>query len=150
MDPTAIAASAVTLLVPLIKKAAQEFAGAAGKSAFEKAKGLFARLKNAFSKDPAAADTIARFEKEPERYEPFMQDIIRDKMMQDPKLANEITQLLEQIKREAPTIHVVQKMKKAEEMIGVKAKEISRGDITVEQEADEAMSVTGVKSEKIS
>src|SRR5438309_1809452 len=62
MDPATIGASVVALLVPYLKKAAEEFAGEAGKGAAtfvkEKAQALWHRLRAGFAGDASALEVL--------------------------------------------------------------------------------------------
>ena len=58
MDPVSIAAGVGALLAPYLKKAAEEFAGEAGKYVQEKAKGLWEKLRAKFESDPPAARKV--------------------------------------------------------------------------------------------
>jgi hypothetical protein len=149
MDPGTIAAAALGLLVPYVKKAMEEFAGEAGKSAYAKVAGLFTVLKQRLVGDPAVQDTVARFEQQPERYKPFLEDVLKEKFTQDGALLSEIERLVAEIRESAPDIVVVQKIKRAEHVVGLNAGVMTKGRVTVNQEIEQAGTATGAKIDRI-
>lgn len=149
MDPATIAVGLATLLSPYVKKAAEEFAGEAGKYAAEKAKGLWDKLKTRFEGDPPAKEVLDHFASDPDGHREQFQTAIERWAAKDPALANELSAALADIKRAAPHIKVVQEMKEAEEMVGVKARRLSRGDVDVAQKADKVGKATGVELDDI-
>jgi hypothetical protein len=144
-----IAANVISLLVPYVKKAMEEFSGEAGKAVFKTVGSLFTKVKTFFTGDSAATDTFDRFEKDPEKYKPFLEDVIKEKMEEDPSFKESISDLLEQIKKEGATLKIVQKMQKGENVTGVDAGEIGNANIDVQQEIVEGKMITGVKAGKI-
>jgi hypothetical protein len=149
MDPatiTTLVGSVVSVVSPYVTKGAEEFAKAVGEVAFEKAKALFAALKRKFSADPEAAGTLAHFEEKPQRYQPVLEDILSEKMAQDPEFAAELER---HIKGMAPLLEVVQRMKEADGVIGIQANRMAAGTARVTQEIDVAKQVTGMKIDNI-
>lgn len=149
MDSVAIATLALDLLVPYAKKAAESFAGEAGKTAYAKVGSLFAAIKRRFAGEVAANDTLARFEQSPERYRPFLQDVIAETLKRDAMFRDEVAQLLADIREAAPQLTILQRMKDAESVVGMKAGEMSTGQVVVEQDIGTARSVTGVEIDRI-
>jgi hypothetical protein len=125
MDPATIAAGTVTLLVPFFKKAAEALAGEAGKSAAafvqEKAAILWHRLRASFADDVPAIETLDRFAGDPDAHKDEVEAQVAAKLAGDNPLKDEFAAVLAEIKRTAPQIHVVQKMKEAEDAVGLKA-----------------------------
>lgn len=117
MGPEIIASSVVALLCPYLKKSAEEFAGEAGKKAFAKAGELFTWMKSKLTGE--AATTLTRFEKDPDRYQPFFEDVLAEQLERNPALREEVAAMVEKIKSEAPTVNVVIKMKEAENVTGI-------------------------------
>ena len=149
MDPATIATltgSVLSVITPYVVKGADEFAKLVGETAFEKAKGLFAALKHKLSGDREAADTLARFEEKPQRYQPVLQDILAEKLAQDPEFAAEMER---HIKGMGPVLEVVQRMKEAEGVVGIQASHMASGTARVTQEIDVAKQVTGMKIDSI-
>jgi len=149
MDPVTIATLAVTLLVPYVKKAAEEFAGEAGKAVFNKVGALFAVLKQHVGGDTAGRDTISRFEESPERYRPFLEDVLKEKLDADEKFRSEVARLLAEIRDAGPDVKIVQKIKKADSATGLEARQLTGGSVSVSQEIEDARNVTGVKIDRI-
>jgi hypothetical protein len=148
MDPiiTSLVTNVITVLSPFVAKGAEEFAKAAGKGAYEKAKNLLTTLKKRWSGDKEATNQLENFEKKPERYQPVLEDILTEKLSQDKDLADELTQILKEM---GPTLEVIQKMKEAENVIGIEAKRITRGKAKSEQEIEKAKNVIGQKYDQI-
>lgn len=149
MDPvtiTALATSVLSVITPYVTKGADEFAKLVGEAAFDKAKAMFAALKQKFSSDREAADTLTRFEEKPQRYQPVLQDILSEKLTQDPAFAAEMDR---HIKNMGPVLDVVQRMKEAEGVVGIQANRMTGGTARVTQEIDTAKQVTGMKIDSI-
>lgn len=149
MDPAAIATltgSVLSVITPYVIKGADEFAKLVGEAAFEKAKALFAALKHKLSPDKEATETLARFEEKPQRYQPVLQDILSEKLAQDPEFAAELDR---HIKGMGPVLEVVQRMKEAEGVVGIQANRMAGGTARVTQEIDTAKQVTGMKIDSI-
>jgi hypothetical protein len=153
MDPATIAASLVALLAPYLKKAAEEFAGEVGKGAAsfvqEKAKALWQRLRGSFSGDGSAAELLDRFADDPDAHKDEVEAQVAGKLARDKPLQDELAAGLAEIKRVAPQIRVVQRMKEAEAVVGLKAKRMVRGAAEVTQEIDKAKGTTGVEIDEI-
>ena len=141
MEPTIIAASVVTLLGPYLKKSLEEFAGEAGKKAFDKAGQLFSWIKGKVTGETAT--TLTRFEKDPDRYQPFLQDVLAEQLAQDSAFRDELAARLEAIKAEAPTVEVVIKMKEAEKVTGVRIKNLTRGTVRAALDIEKGKDITG-------
>src|SRR5215469_17839521 len=98
MDPATIAASLVALLAPFLKKAAEEFAGEAGKGAAsfvqDKAKALWQRLRGSFSGDGSAVERLDRFAHDPEAHKDEVETQIADKLARDKPLQDELAAVL--------------------------------------------------------
>jgi hypothetical protein len=149
MDPVTIATGAATLLVPYVKKAAEEFAGEAGTAVLQKVGHLLTRIRDRLFGDAAARDTVDRFEQSPERYRPYFEDVLKEKLAADGAFRAEIESLLQAIEQTGPQVAVVQRMKKAEGVIGVEARELARGRVTVDQKVEDAKEITGAKFDRI-
>ena len=149
MDPAAIAtltSSVLSVITPYVTKGADEFAKLVGEAAFAKAKTLFAALKQRFSPDKEAADTLARFEEKPQRYQPVLEDILSEKLAKDPEFAAELDRHIQGM---GPVLEVVQRMKQAEGVVGIQANRMAGGNARVTQEIDTAKQVTGMKIDSI-
>ena len=143
MEPTIIAASVVTLLSPYLKKTVEEFAGEAGKKAFDKAGQLFSWIKSKVTGE--AATTLTRFEKDPDRYQPFLEDVLSEQLAQDAAFRDELAAKLENIKAEAPTVEVVIRMKEAEKVTGIRIKNMTRGTAKATLDIEKGKDITGAE-----
>jgi D-alanyl-D-alanine carboxypeptidase len=150
MDPATIAASAAALLAPYLKKAAEDFVGEAGKYVQEKAKVLWQKLRSKLDGDPPAKEVLDRFEADPVAHGEAFQAKLEEKVAQDPPLSDELSSELAEIKRNAPYVRVVQKMREAEGVVGLEVKRLKRGTVVVTQEIDKAKNITGAKLDEIS
>jgi len=136
----------IAILAPYLAKGAKEFVEVAGEVAYEKAKSLLATLKAKLAGDKEATENLENFEKKPERYQPVMEDILKEKLAQDEDLAAELDR---QVKEMGPTLEIIQKMKVAKDAKGLEADEFAKGKAKVIQEIDEAENVIGAKIGRI-
>jgi hypothetical protein len=148
VDPItgSLAASVVTILAPYVAMGAQEFAKSAGNSAYEKAVGLLGTLKARWAGDEEAAQTLARFEEKPERYQPVLEDILSEKLARDDELAAELATLLDEM---GPGLEVVQKMEQGRRVTGLEAEEMGGGRAKVAQDIGRGEDVTGARIGRI-
>lgn len=149
MDPITVAAGLVALLSPYVKKAAEEFAGDAGKYALDRTKLLWEKLQAKFHGELGMAQALDRFASDPDGNREHLRAKIEEKLAQDPRLNDELSSVLADIERAAPNIKVVQQVKEAEELIGVKARRISRGTFDVAQESDKVKKATGIEIDEV-
>jgi hypothetical protein len=145
MDPVSIAAGVGALLAPYLKKAAEAFAGEAGKYVHEKAKRLWEKLRAKFEDDPQAEKTLDRFEADPDGASADFQAQVKKKVEEDSSLRDELAQVLADIKRQAPYVKVVLQVTEAERVIGVQAERMTRGTVDVTMDVEKAKDVTGAK-----
>lgn len=149
MDPVSIAAGVGALLAPYLKKAAEEFAGEAGKYVQGKAKELWEKLRAQFESDPPAEKSLERFEADPDGAQPDFEAQVEKKVAEDPSLREELARVLAEIQRQAPHVKVVQKIKEAEDITALKARRLARGAVDVTQEADKVKTATAVELDEI-
>lgn len=153
MEPSVIAASVVALLTPYLKKAAEAFVGEAGKGVAtfvqEKAKAIWERLREASGADPSATAALDRFEADPDAGKDEAEMQIASQIAQDSGLQAELAVAITEVKRAAPQIRVVQNMKEAEDVVGLKAKRMTRGSAEVSQVMDKAKNVSGAEFDEI-
>ena len=149
MDPVSIAAGVGALLAPYLKKAAEEFAGEAGKYVQEKAKGLWEKLRAKFEGDPQAEKELDRFEADPEGARSDFEAQVEKKAEEDPSLRDELAQALAEIKRQGPHVKVVQRIKEAEEATALKARKMTRGTVDATQDIDKVKKATAVEIDEI-
>src|SRR6266702_483262 len=144
MDPAIVdlATKVVAVLLPFVSKGAEEFASKIGDAAYEKAKNLLATLKQRWSGDKEATESLMRFEEKPERYKPVLEDILVEKLTEDHDLAAQVARLLQEM---GPTLEVIQQMEEGKNIIGIKATEMRRGRARVTQDITKAEGVTGAE-----
>lgn len=147
MDPVTIAAGAIALLGPFFGKAGSEFAGEAGKAAWRLASRILDRIRSAVQDKPDERKALEDFSREPDASAESAQLMLRSLLEKDPGLARELDDMLQSVKRLGPGVSVVQRVKDAEEVVGVKARRIRSGSVMVDQEVDKAGSVTGATIE---
>lgn len=144
MEPITILATGVmAILMSLVKKGADRFASEVAQEAFEKAKSLFDKLKERWSGDREATESLIRFEENPERYRQVVEDILKEKLSEDKSLADELATFLEKMKR--PELEVVLKMEEAKRATGLEAKEIIEGLVKVVVEIKRGEEIVGTK-----
>ncbi|NOR47142.1 MAG: hypothetical protein GQ533_03725 [Methanosarcinaceae archaeon] len=151
MDPfiATLAANAVAVLIPYVKKGAEEVASEVGKAAAEKIKILLNTLEARFSEDKEATDNLERFEEKPERYKSALEDILLEKLDQDKNLVAELKKLLKEIKDASLNIDVYIKMTEGEDVTGIRGKGMKKGNAKVSMEIEKGKKVTGVDVEQI-
>lgn len=149
MDPLTLAAAVVALLKPFITKAADQFAGEAGRAVWDKTATLFTRVRSTLAKDPAVRDTVDKFVREPDAQADAVQAALARDFQCDPAFFAEVEALIADIKRTGPHVAVVQQMKVAEDVVGIEAKRMGRGSASVRQETDHAIRMTGARIDEI-
>jgi hypothetical protein len=149
MDIATLAATAVAALTPYVKDAVEDFAGKAGEVALAKAKQLFSRLKEKFAGDGYAEGTLQRFEKDPEKYSERLEEVVTEVAESDLEFADEVEQLVKEIESAGPEIKVVQKIKVARGVVGVKVREMQSGRAEVKQDIEDAQNVTGFEAKHV-
>src|SRR5215213_11778022 len=148
MDPAtlSLAASVMTVLMPYVTMGAQAFVRSAGSDAYEKVKSMFGTLKARWSGDEEATETLARFEEKPERYRTVLEDILKEKLSQDMKLAEELATLLNEM---GPSLEVIQQMEEGRRVTGLEAEEMTEGKARVWQDIQRGEDVTGARIRRI-
>jgi hypothetical protein len=141
----ALVSTVLSVLSPYVAKGGEEFAKEAGKAAFEKAKSLFQTLKTKFSGDKEASGALENFEQKPARYQPILDEVLREKLSQDPALAAELEKHLQEMR---PELEIIQKMKVGKKVTGLEADEMRGGKATIDQDMEQAEDVIGVKIKK--
>jgi hypothetical protein len=149
MDPVTIAAAAGALFAPYFKKAAEAFAGEAGKYVHGKVKDMWEKLRARVAGDPQAAAALDRFERDPDGARRELEAVVEKQAAADTALRDELAEALAEIKRQAPNVKVVQQMTEAEELMGVEAGQLASGNVDVTQQVGKATKVTGAKFDKI-
>jgi hypothetical protein len=148
MDPVTIGLASTTMgiLMPYVKKGAEQFISSAGKEAYEKSKAILGILRKRWLEDKEATETLERFEQKPDRYKSALEDILNEKLAQDKGLAEELQKRLIDMD---PDLEIIQKMNTAENVIGLEADEVVRGRAKVTQEIEQVKNVTGARIKRI-
>jgi hypothetical protein len=146
MDPLTLATAALTILTPFAKDAGKELVKTVGEIGVEKAKNLFAWLKQRFASDPSASKDLSRFETDPDKFEAGLETTIKEKVEQDHEFAAELKKRIDEI---GPVITLFQDVKKGKNVTGLDAEEIRSGKIGITQKADDVEDLTGVRAKKI-
>lgn len=149
MDPVTIAAAVGALFAPYFTRAAEAFAGEAGKHVHGKAKDMWEKLRARVGGDQQAAATLDRFEIDPDGARTELEMLVEKQAAADTTLRDELAEALAEIKREAPNVKVVQRVKEAEEAVALKARKLARGSLDVAQDVDKAKNVVGVEIDEI-
>jgi len=145
----ALAPAVISVLTPLVAKGAKALADAAGKVAAEKANSIMETLKRRWSGDAEASGALKRFEENPQRYEPMLEDILTEKFGSDADLESQLRKLLEEM---GDGLTIVQRLGTVSgEATGLEAGELGRGrKVSVEQSANEVSGkITGAKIDRI-
>ena len=148
MDPITIslASGVMNVLMPYVKKGAEEFILAAGKDAYEKSKEILGTLKRRWSGDKEAIETLEHFEEKPDRYKSAIEDILSEKLAQDKGFAEVLQKMLSDL---GPDLEIIQKRGTAENVTGLEADEVTKGKAKVTQEIERAKDVTGARIKRI-
>ena len=145
-----LAPTVISVLTPLAAKGAKALADTAGKVAADKAQEIMETLKRRWAGDAEAAGTLKRFEANPERYEPYLEDTLTEKIGQDSDLESQLRALIEEM---GDGLTIVQRLGKVSgEATGLEAGELARGrSVSVDQSADEvSWKITGARFDRIS
>ncbi|MGZ3626950.1 MAG: hypothetical protein ACXVDN_04665 [Ktedonobacteraceae bacterium] len=144
MDPItiALASQVISVLVPFVSKAADEFASKVGDAAFDKASAILGAIKKKWAGDPVASADLTRFEQNPQVFQTVLQDTLQKKLSDDKELADLLSQLLHDM---GPSLEVVQKMDVGKNVIGFEGHDMKSGSASVTQEIKQADGVTGIK-----
>jgi hypothetical protein len=141
-----LATKVIAVLLPFVSKSAEEFATQVGDAAYDKAKALLSTIKQKWSRDKEATETLACFEEKPERYKAVVEDILQEKLAEDHDFAAHIARLLQDM---GPTLEVIQQMEEGKNITGLKAREMIRGKARVAQDITKAEGVIGAEFDTI-
>jgi hypothetical protein len=144
MDPIsiALASQVISVLLPFVSKAAEEFASKVGDAAFDKANALLSTIKKRWAGDPVASADLSRFEQNPQVFQSVLQDTLQKKLSDDKELAALLSQLLQEM---GPSLEVIQKMDVGKNVTGLEAHDMKSGSAHVSQEIKQADGVIGAK-----
>lgn len=142
MELATLAGSVVAILTPYVSKGATELVDAVGQAAYDQAKKLLGTLKARWSGDAVASDSLTRFEKKPEVHAGTLQEIVEERLTTDATLRSEVEQAVQEV---GPKLAILIQMTKGENVTGLEAENVSRGDVDVKLEIGEGKGVTGAK-----
>jgi hypothetical protein len=148
MDPAilSLAASVMSVLMPWATVGAQAFVKSAGSDVYQKVKSVVGTLRARWSGDAEATETLNRFEEKPERYQPVLEDILKEKLSQDVELAEELATLLNEM---GPSLEIIQQMEEGRRVTGLEAEEMTEGKARVRQDIQRGEDVTGARIRRI-
>jgi hypothetical protein len=133
-------------LLKIVGKAGEGVVDAVGDAAKETATGLFGKIRAWWSGDTSASDDLAKFEQEPDVYQPVVEARLIKKLTAEPHMQAELAALVEEA---GPQAEVFQKIASAHGVTGAQVAELSRGRLHVVQEIENATDVTGVEIERM-
>lgn len=107
---------------------------------------MFETLKKRWSGDEEASEALENLGKKPERYQPILEDILKEKLEHNKGLADELQKLLNEMGAE---LEIIQKIGTAKDVTGLEADEMSRGKVKVTQKIERAEDVTGARIKHI-
>jgi hypothetical protein len=130
----ALVASAITVLSPYVVAGATKAAEVVGEAVATRAGKLLGKIRDWFSGDSEATAALGNFETNPSRYGAIVQDILREKAGADPKILNELEQLLGAM---GPRVEVFQKVRTlAGQAVGLDLAKWEKGLAAATQDVD--------------
>jgi hypothetical protein len=148
MDPTTISAVLISLFTPFVKKVSDEFAGQAGEFVAKQTGRLWEKIRMKFH-GSRQEELLEKFTTNPEGHGEELKAALEEKLSADPDLGAALAAALDELRKKAPYVRVVQRLGEVEELEGVRAGRLKRGTLEVTQEADKATKVTGVVLDEI-
>ena len=109
-----------------------------------KVKDMWEKLRARVAGDPQAA-ALDRFERDPDGARTELEALVEKQAAADTALRDELAEALTEIKRQAPNVKVVQRVKEAEEAVALKARRLARGNVDVTQAVDKAKKMAAVE-----
>ena len=138
-----LASEAIALLTPFVISGTKKIANSLSKVAMEKLDTFITRLKQRWSGNPVAENTLQRFENDPDRYAPMMEDMLKEEMEQDESFVQEVKTMIKEIK---PHIKIVQNLDKGEDVTALKARKVGKErNIDIEMNIKEGKNITGAE-----
>lgn len=136
-----LTAAAMNILAPYLPKAAEGFASAVGKGAFEGAMTLLTSLPSLFRGDEQAAQVLSDFETNPDLHRQDLVLLLKAKISADPEFARELEKLVDKARR---VVIVKQDAESVDSLTGVRKARVTKGDLSVDQKAKDVGQVTGI------
>lgn len=142
------------VLVPLLMGALLQVAGRVGEGALgavedaakERATAVFDKVKSWFAKDPPAAGDLDRFVERPNRYQSVIQDLLIEKLTEDPAMREELAAL---VAKPGPEVEVFQTIAAGNGITGAKVEEMISGRLSVTQKVDKGENVVGADIKRL-
>lgn len=96
MDPLVLATTVVNLLIPYLSKVAEKLADKAADTAWEKLESLFTAVKEKFTGDAYASETLQRAKEEPESTlrQAALVGVLEEQIKRDAEFAENLRKLL--------------------------------------------------------
>src|SRR5260370_22231340 len=143
MDPAIqqLATQVMTILLPLVSIGAEEIARSAGADAYEKAKKLFATLKDWWKGDKEAEENLILFEAKPNRYQTVVEEILKEKLAADQSYVTKISEIIDEF---GPVLTVFQRINDSRGITGMKVEQFKSGRGDVQQEITRGQDITGM------
>lgn len=133
-------------LFKVVDKVGEGALDAVGDVAKDTAASVFAKVKSWWSGDASASDDLAKFEAEPDIYQPVVQARLLKKLAAEPEMQAELAAMMTQA---GPQVEVFQTVAAAHGITGAKIEEMLRGRVYVEQNVQNASDVTGVDIKRL-
>jgi len=152
-----LAGNIVAILTPFIKKGVEEFINEIEDSMTSdlvragayKIKGLLDKLKEKFTGDSEAIDTLRYFENKPDCYNSILKDILKEKFDQDKDFMMELDRIVKDISQSIPRVNVIIEMTEGEDVTGLKAKQMRSGSTNINMKIEKGKKITGANIENI-
>ena len=141
-----LAAAAIALVAPYLAVGAEGFAKKGGEAAVEGVKALASRLKDWWSDDPVAKPAAENLSSNPQAYQEILTGLLATKLEDDPAFRTEIEALVGALE---PHVDVVQRIGKAQGVVGADIRKLISGSVRVDQTVEEAETVVGARIDEM-
>lgn len=144
VDITVLAAGAVALLSPFVRRATDEFAGEVGRKVWASTERLLARIRQVFCSNQEDAAVLARYEQEPDAAAGEFARVLEARLRRDRELRQAATDAIAEAKGASAQLRVTQRVIEAERVVGLRAKRLDPGrHVQIEQWVDDGGEVLG-------
>jgi hypothetical protein len=150
MDPITLPAGAVALLGLYLARAGDEFPREAGQTALAFSWPCALQLTKAVEDETDERKLLDEFNRERESTSQATQVALQVLMVSDTALKAEVPSLLADVKRLRPQVLVTQRIRAAEDIVGIKARKVrAESSIDVDQEMDKVEHIVGADIDEI-
>jgi hypothetical protein len=118
-----------SFLIPLIKKGGESLANGIGDNMHNKVNDIYSKIKDRFRDDNDSKD-IERFEEKPETYAKSIEELLKEKMINDKEFASTIQSLFDEISRSPTVTNITEDIEAEGTVIGMEIGNIKKGDVT--------------------